>query len=316
MKQSFKFQNYIKNNPLLKEGFIDEADEYTETNLLNIINDIRSHIETSSVLDTGFKEYTLPQLDTLDYNIQNEEWDDALMDLEDLDDSIRQVARAEWQEVYRDMFEKAIRRVEALALEAGDEDLDEAKRSVTNAEELQKTEDLLAKAHEDRNWSVMSAYEYRIKMLKILNALEKKYGKPLPVFTTWSAIDYINDNFPGFKERFGPYKQNWRAVVDHIEKSLKGDVNEGDIQEAYVPDNIKSFAKRKGVLPLVNQIARWAEKAGKRIVGGTAIGKNYATLILDLTYQGGEIYINTDNDTVEVNGIPVNSYDEFADSLN
>ena len=69
----------------------------------------------------------------------------------------------------------------------------------------------------------MSAYEYRIKMLKILNALEKKYGKQLPTFITLSPIDYLNDNFPGFKEKFGPYKQNWRAVINHIEKSLQGE---------------------------------------------------------------------------------------------
>jgi hypothetical protein len=126
MKQSFKFQDYIKNNPLLKEeDFIDDSDE-------------------------------------------------------------------------------------------------EAGKSKTNSEELQKTEDLLAQAYQDNNYSTMSSHEYRIKFLKILNVLEKKYSKALPVFTQMSVIDYINDNFPGFKEKFGPYKQNWRAVIDHIEKSLGG----------------------------------------------------------------------------------------------
>lgn len=92
-------------------------------------------------------------------------------------------------------------------------------------------------------------------------------------------------------------------------------IDEDDIQEAYIPDNIKSFAKRKQITGIVNQVARWAEKAGKRIVGGTAIGKNYSTLILDLTYQGGEVRINTDNETIDVNGDLVDSYSEFLAAL-
>jgi hypothetical protein len=56
----------------------------------------------------------------------------------------------------------------------------------------------------------------------------------------------------------------------------------GELEEAYVPSNIKDFAKRKGVSSLVNKVAGWAEKVGKRITGGTAIGYNYSTLILDM----------------------------------
>jgi hypothetical protein len=90
---------------------------------------------------------------------------------------------------------------------------------------------------------------------------------------------------------------------------------EEEIDEAYVPDNIKKFAKQKGAGALVNKIAGWAEKSGKRIYGGTAIGKNYSTLILDLTYQGSEIRINLDDDTVELYGEEVNSYNEFKSVL-
>jgi hypothetical protein len=85
----------------------------------------------------------------------------------------------------------------------------------------------------------------------------------------------------------------------------------GELEEAYVPSNIKDFAKRKGVSSLVNKVAGWAEKVGKGIRGGTAIGYNYSTLILDMTYQGSEIRINTDNDTVTLYDEPVNSFDEF-----
>jgi len=81
-------------------------------------------------------------------------------------------------------------------------------------------------------------------------------------------------------------------------KKAKGEMKEGELEEAYVPSNIKEFAKRKGATSLVNKVAGWAEKAGKGIRGGTAIGKNYSTLILDLGYQDGAIRINLDDDTV------------------
>jgi hypothetical protein len=85
-------------------------------------------------------------------------------------------------------------------------------------------------------------------------------------------------------------------------KKAKGEMKEGELEEAYVPSNIKEFAKRKGATSLVNKVAGWAEKAGKGIRGGTAIGKNYSTLILDLSYQDGAIRINLDDDTVELYG--------------
>jgi hypothetical protein len=98
----------------------------------------------------------------------------------------------------------------------------------------------------------------------------------------------------------------WNANEDLYTK-----VNEAELTEAYVPSNIKEFAKRKGVSSLVNKVAGWAEKVGAGIRGGTAIGMNYSTLILDMTYQGSEIRINTDNDTVTLYDEPVNSFPEF-----
>lgn len=252
--------------------------------------------------------------------------------------------------------------------------------STTNAEELARVEALLAKAHEDKAYSVMSSYEFRIKALRLLVALEKKYNTTLPLFKfSMMVSDYLREYFPGFKGKFGPYNQNWKSVKDHIEQSIsqKQDMNESvnegldiddrvkvvygnqfygetgtitdikrgfitvemdsdgneysmhssdvekiededddDIlEEAYVPDNIKKFAQRKGVANVVNQVARWAEKMGKRIVGGTAIGKDYSTLILDLTYQGGEIRINTDTDQIEINDQDVTDYQSFADAV-
>jgi hypothetical protein len=89
------------------------------------------------------------------------------------------------------------------------------------------------------------------------------------------------------------------------------EIDEAELNEAYVPSNIKEFAKRKGVSSLVNKVAGWAEKVGKGIRGGTAIGKDYSTLILDMTYQGGEIRINTDNDTITLYDEPVDNFNAF-----
>jgi hypothetical protein len=101
---------------------------------------------------------------------------------------------------------------------------------------------------------------------------------------------------------------DWKWNSD---EDLYTKVNEAELTEAYVPSNIKEFAKRKGVSSLVNKVAGWAEKVGAGIRGGTAIGMNYSTLILDMTYQGSEIRINTDNDTVTLYDEPVNSFPEF-----
>jgi len=84
-----------------------------------------------------------------------------------------------------------------------------------------------------------------------------------------------------------------------------------ELTEAYVPQNIKEFAKRKGVSRLVNTVAGWAEKVGARITGGTAIGKYYDTLILDMGYQTSDIRINCEDETVELYYEPVNSFADF-----
>ena len=85
-------------------------------------------------------------------------------------------------------------------------------------------------------------------------------------------------------------------------------------EAAYIPYNIMDFAKNKGsyAVALVKKAATWAEKSGKRISGGTAIGKNYSTIILDIKHQGAEIYINLDNETIELYGEEVYDAKSFA----
>jgi len=90
-----------------------------------------------------------------------------------------------------------------------------------------------------------------------------------------------------------------------------------NLNEAYVPSNVLSFAKRQGsfATSLVKKAATWAEKAGKSITGGTAIGKNYSTIILDMKYQGSEIYINLDNETIKLHGEEVEDAKSFKKVL-
>jgi hypothetical protein len=118
----------------------------------------------------------------------------------------------------------------------------------------------------------------------------------------------------GVKHADGTGNMDFRGDV--IVKVISEQMSSNKITEAYVPDNIKKFAKRKGVSSLVNTVAGWAEKAGKRITGGTAIGKDYSTLILDMGYQTADIYINTENGTIELYGEPVKNFNEFKNVFN
>lgn len=108
------------------------------------------------------------------------------------------------------------------------------------------------------------------------------------------------------------------ALLSYIEKNSKvlESFDTEIIEAAQIPSNIEKFAKERGVLRDVKQLARWAEKAGLGIRGGTAIGKGYDTLVLDLTYQGSEVYFDTYTGKIKVKGQPVNSWKTFSKAVN
>lgn len=89
-----------------------------------------------------------------------------------------------------------------------------------------------------------------------------------------------------------------------------------EIHEAKgVPSNIEQFAKEKGCISDVAQIARWVIKAtGHGITGGTAIGKYYDTLVLDIKYQDGAIYYETYEGTIKVYGEYVDDWKSFKEA--
>ena len=145
-------------------------------------------------------------------------------------------------------------------------------------------------------------------------SLAKKVEEVVKSLNTLHKNTSNNLNIPetdrnGLLLAFNILKEDLETVITN----LKGGLSEGMLDEAYVPDNIKKFAKQRGVSSLVNKAAGWAEKVGKRINGGTAIGKNYSTLVLDMGYQTGDIYINTDNETIKLYGEEVNSFPEFKE---
>ena len=85
---------------------------------------------------------------------------------------------------------------------------------------------------------------------------------------------------------------------------------------ASLPDNIKKFlSDRPWQMQAAKQVNRWLFSLYKRgVCGGTAIGKHYDTLILDVTYQGSEIYIE-DNAIIKIRNTEVTTKKEFQTEL-
>ena len=149
----------------------------------------------------------------------------------------------------------------------------------------------------------------------ISSALLKKVEKAIEALSNLHSNTSTNSNIPttdklGLLRAFDELMEMLDTIAFNIEVEDET-LDETMLDEAYVPDNIKKFAKQRGVSSLVNKAAGWAEKVGKGIRGGTAIGKNYSTLILDMGYQTSDIYINTENETIELYGEEVNSFPEF-----
>lgn len=64
----------------------------------------------------------------------------------------------------------------------------------------------------------------------------------------------------------------------------------------------------------IQQIEEWLEGTEKKIVGAVTIGKAPQSVILDLTYHGGEIHVNREGE-ITVNRESVNDSTEFLKVL-
>jgi len=117
MKQQLnEIKKFQKIAGLLKE-------DYDETNLDTIMHDIQSSLETSSALKTDFKLHVLDIMSNIEAAMYEEDYDDVLTGFEELQDEIKSNNPMEYEQVYMEMLEKAIRRAEALAIENEDEGL-------------------------------------------------------------------------------------------------------------------------------------------------------------------------------------------------
>ena len=156
----------------------------------------------------------------------------------------------------------------------------------------------------------MTVLKYKEFVNENLN--EAKFSEDDRVRTK-GGIDFGDEMFTVIHQ-----KGNKVTVEDDEDETRIFKASELELAESVnesLPSNIKDFAKERGVLPLVNKVNGWAKKLGKRVVGGTAIGKHYGTLILDLTYQGSEVRINTETDEIEVKGKDVNNFNSFKAAL-
>lgn len=87
------------------------------------------------------------------------------------------------------------------------------------------------------------------------------------------------------------------------------------LQTEGVPSNIAQFAKRRGVMPLVSKVAKWAKALNTAVIGGTAIGKGYSTLVLELGHYKSRVYVDIDDETISVNGKDVDNLKSFKQAL-
>lgn len=125
------------------------------------------------------------------------------------------------------------------------------------------------------------------------------------------------DNMPQIKEAKKLLQESLdeeQYKLNQLLNSRSRVINEGRYS-FNVPINILKWAKDRDVIDELEEIVDWVTKAGKQIVGGTAIGKYYDTLILDLTHQGSEIYWDLDSGRIEVNDEEVDDYESFRDAL-
>lgn len=97
-----------------------------------------------------------------------------------------------------------------------------------------------------------------------------------------------------------------------------------DIKKGYsankviLPSNIKEFLDRDGRQEqklAANKANKWLHSiCGRSFSGGTAVGKHYDTLILDISYQGSDVYISVDGE-IRLNGKTVTTKKEFAEQF-
>lgn len=83
------------------------------------------------------------------------------------------------------------------------------------------------------------------------------------------------------------------------------------------PSNLQEFIDdRTEFKALVGRAKRMLRSSlGRNYQGGVAIGKNYNTLILDIVKQGSDVYLNSNSQTITINGIIIENVRDFYNEV-
>ena len=100
-------------------------EDYDETSLDTIMHDIQTSLETSSALKVDFKLHALDLMSNIEAAMYEGDYDNVLTGFEELQEEIQDNNPSEYEQVYAEMLEKAIRRAETLSIESEDDDDDD-----------------------------------------------------------------------------------------------------------------------------------------------------------------------------------------------
>lgn len=101
--------------------------------------------------------------------------------------------------------------------------------------------------------------------------------------------------------------------MDEVER-LAEHIKDGVVHES----RYSRYAQTDEQEQLISDLEKTLVKLGKNVVGGTTIGKSPQTVVLDLTYQGSEIYVDASNPnrdreaSVKINDVEVDPTDKEA----
>lgn len=140
----------------------------------------------------------------------------------------------------------------------------------------------------------------------------------------WFWENYSDDMFRnGFDDEEDAWIDAHRTYVKNVDESEVDESEDFDDRKEYklpqhkqkksIPSNILSWIKEGNgyhVEDEVKQLATWHNKlTGRNFMGGTSVGKSPQTLILDITYQGGEVSV--DSGRIKFQGEIIETYADY-----
>lgn len=167
-------------------------------------------------------------------------------------------------------------------------------------------------------WNV-NIHENNIEITNsiVFKCIQKVFNKE--IYVTFENGEYSND-----KDIYGDETdiventnlidelESWANEFDFKPIDTRKELKKSNNKKA-IPSNVLEWCKDGNgyhVFEELKQLATWLNKlTGRNFVGGTSIGKSPQTLILDITYQGSEVYVNSGE--IKLKGEIVENYQEF-----